>query len=350
MPRPYTRRAFVMQSAAASAALSQAFAASQSQRIRLCQIGTQHAHAAGKIASVRALLDLYDVVGLSDSEPSDAGAYKDLPRYSTDALLALPGLEVVNVETRVEDSCATALKVIQAGKHVHLDKPGALSHQEFKTMRLEAEKRGVIVQMGYMLRHNPAFELLFRAVREGWLGEITEIDAMMGKLANQATRKELRGLSGGGMFELGCHMMDAALTVMKSKPQKVYALSTPSTRDGTKDNQLAVLEYAKATVTLRCNHADPFGGPRRRFQVTGTKGSMEIMPMESGHCVLRLDAAHEGFKKGEQVLKLDVPKDRYVGEFTTLAKSVRGEMKFPWSAQHDIEVHETVMLASGQEV
>ena len=40
------------------------------------------------------------------------------------------------------------------------------------TMRLEAEKRGLTVQMGYMLRYNPAFELLFQAVREGWLGDV----------------------------------------------------------------------------------------------------------------------------------------------------------------------------------
>ena len=92
------------------------------------------------------------------------------------------------METRIEESCATALRCIKAGKHVHLDKPGALKHAEFKAMRLEAEKRGLTVQMGYMLRYNPAFELLFQAVREGWLGEITEIEAAMGKLGDAKQR------------------------------------------------------------------------------------------------------------------------------------------------------------------
>jgi predicted dehydrogenase len=246
----------------------------------------------------------------------------------------------------MEDSCATALQAIRAGKHIHLDKPGALNHPEYVTMRKEAEQRGVIVQMGYMLRHNPAFELLVKAAREGWLGEITEIDAMMGKLADPATRQKIGALPGGGMFELGCHMIDAVLTLL-GKPSGVRAIATPTQSDGVKDNQLAILEYPRATVTLRCNHADPFGGPRRRFNVTGTKGSMEIMPMESGELVLRLDAPHDSFKKGEQRLKLEVPKDRYTGEFITLAKAIRGEIKFPWSAEHDITVHETVMLASG---
>jgi len=340
--RMISRRTFL---AASTAFATPAFAATP--RIRFGQIGTQHAHAAGKMEAVRRLSDLYDVIGLAADEGHQGKDYADLPRLSTEALLALPGLQAVTVETRVEDSCVSASKAIQAGKHVHLDKPGALKHDEFKAMRLEAEKRGLTLQMGYMLRYNPAFELAFQAAREGWLGEITEIDAMMGKLANAGTRKELGALAGGGMFELGCHMIDAVLTLL-GKPTDVKSFSTPTQSDGMKDNQLAVLVYPKATVTLRCNHADPFGGPRRRFQVTGTKGSIEIMPMESGELVARFSEPHGSYKKGEHRVKLAVPKGRYDGEFIDLAKVIRGEKKLAWDAAHDIAVHETVLLASGQ--
>ena len=314
-------------------------------RVRIAQIGTEHAHAGGKMTSLRGLPELYEVVGLADIEPTKSKIYEGLKRLSVEELLALPGLQAVTVETELAFSAAMALKAIRAGKHVHLDKPGATSLEAFREMRLEAEKRGVIVQMGYMLRHNPAFELLFRIVREGWLGEITEIDAMMGKLADDGTRKKIGELPGGGMFELGCHMIDAAMTVL-GKPAKVHAFSTPTRPDEVKDNQLAVLEYPKATVTLRCNHTDPFGGPRRRFQVTGTNGSLEIQPMESGSFVLRLSEPREGYKKGEQTVKLPVPKDRYVGEFVTLAKCIRKQMEFPWTAAHDIAVFETVLAAT----
>jgi predicted dehydrogenase len=320
--------------------------AQESKRLRVAQIGTRHSHANGKMKSVRGLPDIYEVVGLADLEPSDDASYSGLPRLPVDDLLALPGLRAVLVETALEDACSFATRALAAGKHIHLDKPGATSLDAFRTMRLEAEQRGLIVQMGYMLRHNPAFELLFRAVRSGWLGEITEVDAMMGKLADARTRSQLAALPGGGMFELGCHMVDAVLTLL-GKPSAIHAFSKPTRADDVADNQLAVLEFPKAAATLRCNHADPFGGPRRRFAVTGTRGSMEIMPMESGEAVLRLDQAREGFKKGEQRLKLPVPKDRYVGEFQTLAKCIRGEMPFPWSTGHDVAVFETVLKASG---
>lgn len=320
---------------------STAFAASGSATLRIGQIGTEHAHASGKMAAMRSLTELWEVVGVTGPK-----GYEGLKLMSLEELLAVPDLKAVAVETTIEASCEMARRCIEAGKHVHLDKPGALAHDEFKAMRLEAEKRGLTVQMGYMLRYNPAFELLFRAVREGWLGEITEIDAAMGKLADPRTRQQIGALAGGGLFELGCHIIDAAMTIL-GKPASVNAFSTPVGTDGVQDNQMAVLKYAKATAVIRCNHTDPFGGPRRRFNVTGTDGAFEIVPLESGKVNLSITKAHGTYKKGAQSFQLDVPKDRYAAEFVDLAKVVRDEKKLAWDAAHDIAVHETVLRAAG---
>ncbi len=320
---------------------STAFAASGSSTFRIGQIGTEHAHAAGKMAAMRSLKELWEVVGVTGPK-----GYEGVKSMSVEELLAVPDLKAVAVETTIEASCEMARRCIEVGKHVHLDKPGALAHDEFKAMRLEAEKRGLTVQMGYMLRYNPAFELLFQAVREGWLGEITEIDAAMGKLADPGTRKKIGELEGGGLFELAGHIIDAAMTIL-GKPASVTAFSTPVGTDGVKDNQMAVLQYAKATAVIRCNHADPFGGPRRRFNVTGTEGTFEIVPLESGKVNLSITKACGTYKKGAQSFQLAVPKDRYAAEFVDLAMIVRGEKKLAWDAAHDIAVHETVLRAAG---
>ncbi len=334
------RRSFLL--ACGSAAVAAHAHAAASTRLRIGQIGTEHSHAAGKMAAVRSLPELWEVVGVAAKKKG----YDGIPLLTEDQLLNTPDLKAVIVETAVEESCPSALRCIQAGKHVHLDKPGALEHADFKAMRLEAEKRGLTVQMGYMLRYNPAFELLFQAVRDGWLGEITEIDAAMGKLADTGTRGAIGKLPGGGLFELGCHIIDAALTIL-GEPQSVTGFSTPAGTDGVQDNQMAVLQYAKATATIRVNHADPFGGPRRRFSVTGTEGTFEIVPLESGKVNLSLTKARGGYKKGTQSFQLEVPKGRYDGEFRDLAKVVGGEKKLAWDAAHDIAVHETVLRASG---
>lgn len=319
----------------------------ETPRLRVGQIGTGHAHASGKMEAVRSLPELYEVVGVSGAERAVGAAYAGVPRLSEGELLAQNGLRAVLVETAVGESCATALRALRAGKHVHLDKPGSLEHGEFVAMRQEAEALGLTVQMGYMLRYNPAFQLLFQAHREGWLGEILEIDAMMGKLADPGTRRNIGALPGGGMFELACHVIDAAVTLL-GKPSEVHAFSTPTQPgDAVKDNQLAVLVYPKTTVTIRCNHADPFGGPRRRFQVAGTLGAMEIQPLESGKATLSLSSNCGPWKKGVQPIALPVRKGRYDEEFIDLARVLRGEKKLHWTAAHDVAVHETVLRAAG---
>lgn len=344
------RRHFFLQSLAASTAtLSKAD--EPKNKTRIGQIGTSHAHASGKMDAMRGLTEYFDVVGVAEPDQArresvmKSKTYGGLKWMTMDNLLATPLLGAVAVETKIEESASVASSCLRAGKHIHLDKPGALEHEQFKAMRLDAEKRGLTVQMGYMLRYNPAFVLLFRAVRDGWLGDITEIDAAMGKLADVGTRGNIGALPGGGMFELGCHIIDAVVTLL-GKPDSVHAVSTPTGDDGVKDNQIALLQYPKATATIRVNHADPFGGPRRRFMVAGTKGVIDIQPLESGKLTISLTEPHDVWKKGQQQVQLTVPPGRYDEEFIDLAKIIRGEKKLAWDAAHDIAVHETVMLAS----
>jgi predicted dehydrogenase len=350
-----TRRASIttLAGAALGAVLPSASAVGAG-KIGIGQIGTSHSHAAGKMQAIRSLPDLYEVIGIAEGDEKRRAtaaknkAFAGLSWKSEEELLAAPDVKAIAVELDLDEAAAAAMRAIRAGKHVHLDKPGAAAHATFKAMREEAERRKMTVQMGYMLRYNPAFELLFRAARDGWFGDITEIDASMGKLSPDGHRTILGKYPGGGMFELACHVIDAVVTLL-GKPQAVHAFgnATRGPADTFSDNQLAVLEYAKATAVIRCNHADPFGGPRRRFHVAGTKGVMEIEPLESGKATLYLSEPRETFVKGQQSIALKVPADRYASEFRDLARVIRGEKSFAWNAAHDIAVHETALRAAG---
>ncbi len=347
-------------------------AAESKPRLRVAQIGTSHAHAAGKMDALRSLPDLYDVVGFAEPVAArQTAAQKAKPfaglKYLTEAeILTDPTIRVVVIETTLEDSARAALAALKAGKHIHLDKPGAEKHADFVALRRYAAEKGLTVQMGYMLRYNPAIQLLVRAVKEGWLGEVMEIDASMGKLLDEANRKRFAQIPGGGMYELACHLVDTIVTLLGT-PSSVQAFgsATRAPQDAFVDNQLAVLSYPRATVTIRCNHADPFGGPHRALAVRGTRGAMEIRPLESGKGILRLDEprdtakvcrqvgdkmvmfAEPRFKKGENTFALDVPKGRYDDEFRDLHRVLVGGQAFGWSADHDIGVHATALRAAG---
>lgn len=324
--------------------------------LRIGQIGTTHAHAAGKLAALRRLPAHFEVVGVVEPDPArraalaDQAAYRGLPWLTEEALFGTPGLRAVAVETLVEDLVPTARRCIAAGLHVHLDKPAGPSLPAFRELLAAAGARGLTVQLGYMFRYNPGFVFLRRAVREGWLGDIAEISGGIGKLADAALRRDAGRFAGGGMFELGCHLVDQVVSLL-GPPTAVsgHSRRLGSPGDPFADNQLAILEYPRALATIRCNHTDPLGNERRWFAVTGTRGTAELRPLEPPQLRLGLAEAREGYRRGFQEVELSAAAGRYDGEFLDLAAVIRGERSLAWDAAHDLAVHAAVLRASGME-
>lgn len=331
--------------------------AGSGDRIKIGQIGTQHAHAVGKMQSIRKLRDLYEVVGVVEPDAAARAkaersvAFRDLPFINEEQLFNTPGLQAVAVETLVPQLVPTGMRCLEAGLHIHLDKPAGETMSACRALHALAAQQRRTVQMGYMFRYNAGFEFLFQALADGWLGEVTEVSGMIGKLASDSLRDDLSQYTGGGMFELACHLIDALVTVL-GKPGSVHSFVRRSRleRDTFADNQLAVFEYPRALATLRCNHRDPFGFPRRQFNVTGTQGTVEIRPLEAPRVRLLVDRDRGEYEKGVQDVRLEPMTGRYDGEFRDLAKVIRGEKALAWDAKHDLAVHETVLHAGGMPV
>jgi predicted dehydrogenase len=321
-------------------------------RLRIGQIGTGHAHADGKMASLRRSPD-FEVVGVIERDATRRAAaeksevYRGVPWLTEEQLLNTTGLQAVAVETEVKDLLATAARCVAAGKHIHLDKPAGESLPAFKRVLDEATRRQLTVQMGYMFRYNPGFQFCFKAARDGWLGEIFSIDTVISKAIGAGERQKLLPYRGGSMFELGCHVIDAVVHLL-GKPNHVtpHAVRSGRFTDGLADNMLAVLDYPKASVTVRSALIEVDGGARRQFVVCGDRGTFDIRPLEPPAARLALDQPRGEFKKGYQDVKFpNLP--RYDADFADLAKVIRGEKQFEFSPAHDLAVQETVLRASG---
>ncbi len=317
--------------------------------IRAGQIGTKHAHAGGQLAELRKCPS-FEVVGVV--EPDEAqrkkvegtADYRGVTWLTEEQLLNTPGLQAVAVETEVNDLLDTAERVVNAGLHLHLDKPAGESLSQFQRILDTATAKKRLVKMGYMFRYNAGFDLAARAVREGWLGEISVIHAEMSKFMDPAGRAEMLPYKGGSMFELGCHIIDSVVRFL-GKPARV----TPHIQrgaDGWGDNMLAVLDYPKATATVRSSMIEVLGGARRQFVICGDRGTIEILPLEPPSVRLMLDRPQGEFKKGVQTVKVpNLP--RYAADWVDFAAAIRGEKAWEFTPEHDRIVQETILLASG---
>ncbi|MHC4482927.1 MAG: Gfo/Idh/MocA family protein [Planctomycetota bacterium] len=342
---------------AAPPALSQsgiARAARPEKKIKVGQIGTAHPHARGKMETLRKLSDRYEVVGIVEPDARSRkvaegrSAYKGLKWITEEQLLNTEGLKAVTVETALRNLVPTAMRCVEAGMHVHLDKPAGESLSAFEKLLNEAARRKLAVQLGYMFRYNPAFQFCFKAVRDGWLGEIFEVHGVISKKIGVSRRESWFEYTGGTMENLGSHLIDALVTVL-GKPQKItaYVRHTRPELDNLQDNQLAVFEYPEATATIRSSVVEVEGGKRRQFVVCGDRGTVDIRPLEPPKLRLALDSSRGKYKKGYQDVELPRMPGRYDEQLIDFARMVRGEKRSEYTAAHDLAVHEAVLRASG---
>jgi predicted dehydrogenase len=321
------------------------------ERIKVGQIGVGHAHAT-KLGVYRTSPD-YEVVGVVEPDEGlrkaaeNQPAYKGLKWLTRDELLKTPGLQAVLVETRVRDLLDNAEACVNAGMHVHIDKPAGESLPQFRRILKAAEAKKRVVQMGYMYRYNPAVVLLREFLANGWLGDVFEVHAVMSKVIGAAERKKLAEYKGGLLFELGCHVLDLVVGVLGA-PSEVAAFHRHASAldDGLLDNMLAVLGYPKATATVKSSALEVEGGDRRHLVVCGTEGTFHIQPLDNPSARISLAKARGEYRKGTQDVKF--PKyARYVDDAADMAKAIRGESTFGFPPRHDLAVQETLLRACG---
>ncbi|MBM4078644.1 MAG: Gfo/Idh/MocA family oxidoreductase [Planctomycetes bacterium] len=266
---------------------------------------------------------------------------------SEEALLSDSSVQLIVVEGQVRDNVAAARRAVEAGKHVHLEKPPSMDLAGFRALCALAEQRRRIVQMGYMFRYNPGFQLLFRAVRDGWLGHVFFVRGRIGTSVDAAKRWALAEYPGGMMFELGCHLLDAIMLFL-GPPKRVTPFLRMDGRvlDGLADNTLAVFEFDHAAATIESAAMEVEPSPHRSLAVYGTQGTLILEPLEPPAVQLCLSSPLAGFQKGWQHVPIE-NRPRYVADLADLAACIRAGAPLGFTPAHDLAVHEALLRACG---
>jgi len=353
------RRHFL--STAGAACLSLAASSSgastvKKEKIKIGQIGTGHAHASGVFSQLRQVTDDFELVGIVENDQerrkSLGDSYQGVKLISEEQLLNTKGLKAVVVETEVQDLLPTARRCVEAGMNIHLDKPAGENLADFKKLLDEVVRRKLHLQMGYIYRYHPAFQFCYQAVADGWLGDVFEVHAVMSKKVGESSRKYLSRFSGGSMFEIGCHVIDAMVRVL-GKPNKTtaYARKTHPDQDPLIDNQLAVFSYPNAIASIRSALVEYEGGQRRQFTVCGEFGTFDLRPLGGHSFRLALERPQGKYKAGYQDVTA-VPKGPgiFASAFRDMAAVLRGEKENDYPISHELDVHETILRASGYNV
>ena len=327
------------------------------RRIKIAQIGIGHNHASEKMRTVRALPDLFDVVGVCEPDPAwrasrgGLDVYQGLSWLEEETLLDTPGLEAVMVETDVWNLTSTARRCIDRGLHVHLDKPGGEDLAEFTALLEQARMRRLVLQLAYMYRYNPAITYAREQIRRGELGELFAVDAVMSTEHPREYREWLKHFKGGTMYIFGCHLIDLVIGFL-GQPLRVIPYLKQTGDEGVEvpDTTLAVLEYPRGISTVRVSSVEVNGFGRRQVVILGTRGSIEIKPIERPTAVtFARSVGGNVYCDRKEVVELPPLKGRYDDLMLDFAQCVRGEKGNPFGYDHDLLIHKATLMASGFE-
>ena len=122
-----------------------------------------------------------------------------------------PDIDVIHVCTPNPLHYPISMAALEAGKHVHCEKPMALHYQECLDMIAKAKEKNVKLTSGTQWRYNPAPMKMKQMVKEGFFGDIFYVKSQQLRPRRLPaygvyTNKELNG--GGVLMDGGPHSID----------------------------------------------------------------------------------------------------------------------------------------------
>lgn len=202
-------------------------------------------------------------------------------------LVADPAVDAVAVCASTDTHVAMIELAVAAGKPVFCEKPLSLELSAIDELERLTDAASVPLQVGFNRRFDPSHRSVWRAVREGAVGEphlirITSRDPEPPPL-------EYSRVSGGLFLDMTSHDFDMARFVAGSEVVEVYArgaarVDRAIAELGDVDTAIAALTHANGCLTLIDNSRRAAYGYDQRVEVFGSAGMArsENHPAHSG--------------------------------------------------------------------
>ncbi|CAM3616972.1 Gfo/Idh/MocA family protein [Marinicrinis lubricantis] len=171
-----------------------------------------------------------------------------------DELLVRPDVDIVTVTTSSGSHAEIGMKVLEAGKHLMVEKPMAMNAEDAERMIRMAEQKGLTIAVVSQRRFEPQHMAAYEAVISGKLGKLLMIEASCPFYRDQSYYDSAawRGTidqDGGAMMNQGIHSLDLMLWVSGSAVRTVYGKTATRTHQmEAEDIGAALLQFENGTL------------------------------------------------------------------------------------------------------
>jgi predicted dehydrogenase len=233
----------------------------------------------------------HEVVAVANHREESARAFAerhDISRVTTDweALARDPEVDAAVVATPNVLHAPQSIALLEAGKHVLVEKPMAISVAECDAMIEAAARGGVSLMVAHCWRFHPDVQAMRARIVTGELGEVVKtrgygVHAGWGP-SGWFTQKALAG--GGALPDMGVHAIDTVRYLL-GDPAPGRVCAVVGTRYGTydvDDDGILLISWSQGTNSIVESgwwHAHK-EGLEAETEVYGTKGYGRIFPRE----------------------------------------------------------------------
>jgi predicted dehydrogenase len=196
-------------------------------------------------------------------------------------MLKRDDIQAVVVATSSAWHAPLAAAALNAGKHVMVEKPMALSLADADGLIRTAETNGLILQICHQLRYRPAFRRLKEAIDAGAMG-----DALLGTVTIRLYRPESyyreadwRGTwsqDGGMLLNQGIHLIDLLAWYMGNPRQTYGTLLRARRAKETEDAAAGVVHFARGIGVIEATTMARPGNLDNGIALFGERGTVSI--------------------------------------------------------------------------
>ncbi len=170
-------------------------------------------------------LELAAVCSRSEAKRRAAEADFGVRTYADYAdMIRDPELDLISISTPNDLHAPFAIQAMEAGKHVVVDKPFALTADQVQEMIAVRDRCGVLLSPYQNSRFDSDFLTLQHCLAQGLLGDVILIEAAWQRYATtRSTFRAFKEHGGGPFYDFAPHFLDQALQLLGSNVDTVYA-------------------------------------------------------------------------------------------------------------------------------
>ncbi len=166
------------------------------------------------IRTLKGLGALHAVSDASAPRAEGFAAEHDCLAFTPDELFARDDVDAIVMALPPQYHAETAIRAVEAGKDVLVEKPIALTVSDAERAVAAASANGRVFMVGHVLRFHPAFEQMKRLIDEGELGEIRYIHSHRLGLGKFHTEND-------ALWDLAPHDLSMILAITGEAPISV---------------------------------------------------------------------------------------------------------------------------------